>query len=851
MKINRFRIQNGIGISLFSMVMLLVGILMYRKLDLISANFTKHQLKVQSTVVANVIRQQMKSELDNLDFLARYMELNNMSWKDVATISGIQDDSIGIITLDGKSLFGRSFNPKKFKGISRSFHGTPAISFFKDEGLLFTVPVYNKKNVKYVAFKFIDYEKLENYFYLNFYDGVGKVAVMTRNLDVIYTDASNVGDILEDEDIQKGVAKLQNSMLINTSAATLTKFEGKYCFSFVSEVPETDFIVAGLIPYKLVSEGINNISRLFMYVFGLLFVLFIICLIFIAGEERKLSDTKQLEEEKYAAEQANSAKSDFLANMSHEIRTPINSILGMNEMILRESEDASIRSYAQDIYSAGQGLLAIINDILDFSKIEAGKMEIVPVTYEVCSMLNDVTNMIGVKAKSKHLDFIVDVDTKLPSRLKGDPVRIQQILINILNNAVKYTNEGFIRLAVKQKSWNKDMITIQIDVQDSGIGIKPEDKEKLFSSFQRFDLQKNRTVEGTGLGLAITKRLANCMGGEILLESVYGSGSTFTVTLPQQVVDFTPVGNFKERFEKFKQSEEKHQKTFTAPNAKILIVDDNAMNLHVAKSLLKQTMMQVSLCSSGKECLELLRSEHFDIIFLDHMMPDMDGIETLNAIKLLEKNCSAGSPVIALTANAIVGVKEMYIKAGFTDYLSKPIEGKVFEAMIQSYLPASMVIPVSKEIAMNTHHVEREVAPEFVNHSVESKSEVSQPEISQPEAVSEEKNDLINQEKGLVYCGGDMDTYKEIVQVYIDEAPENVKKLRDYLGGDDIKNYVIIAHAVKSTSLTIGAEGLSAVAKEQEFAGKEERIAELMEKHDTFLDLYMKVVEKAKEIVSE
>lgn len=854
MSVNKKLLINIASLTLFIMIMLGIGLLVGHRLDTLSANYTLVQLEKQSKLMAGVVRQQLDSHLKTLSFGAQYMSKMNLSWEQVVAVTaGHDDDSRGILRLDGETVYGRSFNPREYSGIIKSFHGNNAVCYVKDEGLLLTVPVFNKGNVRYVAYRFVEESAIPGYFKLDFYDGQGNFAIIDKKENFIYADSKiDTSTILEKDEIKPVRYALERRIAKSDTAAALVKYRGEYQFVLAAEIPDTEMYIVGMIPYKVVSEGIGKIGTLFLFVFGLLFLLFIVTLIFIFKEEKKILDTHELEEEKRAAEKASSAKSDFLANMSHEIRTPINSILGMNEMILRECEDANIRSYAQDIYSAGHGLISIINDILDFSKIEAGKMEVVPQAYEVCSLLNDVTNMVGSRAKTKNLEFVVDVDTKIPTRLKGDQGRIQQILINLLNNAVKYTNEGYVRLAVKQTSWNKDIINLQIDVTDSGIGIKDEDRVKLFNSFQRLDLQKNRNIEGTGLGLAITEKLVAAMGGTIDVQSKYGKGSTFTVVIPQQIVDFTPIGNFKERFEKFKQSQNKSNKTFTAPNAKVLIVDDNAMNLHVAKSLLKQTMVQVTLCSSGKECLEMIQKERFDIIFLDHMMPEMDGLETLRRIKEMKHNVSAGSPIIALTANAIVGVREMYLKAGFDDYISKPIEGKVFEALVRQYLPEEKVIPVDGEIARKAmvESAVQQAAPEIVSRKDEKKA-VSVEELSPAENQQETPAELIVVEKGMVYCGDDKETYKEIVQVYIDEAEENIKKLEDCLASENWKNYVITAHAIKSTSLTIGAEGLSARAKAQEFAGKEDRIEDLKNDHADFIELYRKVVQAAEKVVQE
>lgn len=397
----------------------------------------------------------------------------------------------------------------------------------------------------------------------------------------------------------------------------------------------------------------------------------------------------ELEDAKKRAEYASEAKSNFLANMSHEIRTPINAIMGMNEMILRESKDDQIRSYSDDIRGASQILLSIINDILDFSKIEAGKMDIVDVEYEMASVLNDVTTMIGIKAEQKGLKLEVDVAPDIPSQMVGDPIRIQQIMLNLLNNAVKYTESGNVFFRVSVVSLQNGMVTLSIQVEDTGIGIREEDQALLFQSFQRLDLKQNRAVEGTGLGLAITSKLVNFMHGEINVKSRYGKGSTFTVTLPQVVVDASPLGNFNTRYQESKKKDISDS-PFIAPKAKVLVVDDNAMNLRVASFLMKHLQVQVTTCTSGKECLELMKHDHFDVIYLDHMMPGMDGVETLKLSKVLLDNKCKDTPVIALTANAIVGAKDMYIQAGFDDYLSKPVKMEALELSLRTYLPKDL-----------------------------------------------------------------------------------------------------------------------------------------------------------------
>lgn len=382
-----------------------------------------------------------------------------------------------------------------------------------------------------------------------------------------------------------------------------------------------------------------------------------------------------------SANDANRAKSQFLANMSHEIRTPINAILGMNEIALRECQDEKLISYMKDISNAGHNLLSIINDILDFSKIEAGKIDIIEDKYEAAKLIKDVVGLIDIKAKEKGLELIVSASEELPSVLYGDENRIRQIIINILNNAVKYTREGSVEFCISSKPAADDMVELQLAVKDTGIGIKKEDIGVLFDSFSRVDEKKNKSIEGTGLGLAITHSLIQMMNGTITVDSEYGVGTTFSVTLPQKVIDGSAMGDFKKALVK----EEKKNSHIDASNVSILIVDDIKLNLNVAKGLLKPTKAKIITCLSGKECIELLKKQSFDLVFLDHMMPEMDGIETLQQIRNSAEINRDKIVFIALTANAISGIRDIYIDAGFDDYLSKPINPEEMEELISNY----------------------------------------------------------------------------------------------------------------------------------------------------------------------
>ena len=550
---------------------------------------------------------------------------------------------------------------------------------------------------------------------------------------------------------------------------------------------------------------------------------------------------------------ANEAKSQFLANMSHEIRTPINGILGMDSMLLKECKDEVLREYAKNIQSAGQSLLSIINDILDISKIESGKLEILPIKYELFSILNDCYNLTKAKLQEKPLEFEIRVNENLPSWLYGDEVRIRQIINNFLSNAVKYTKQGKVTFCLDYEQKSDEQIQLVISVADTGIGIREEDLGKLFTSFTRIEEKRNRNIEGTGLGLNLTKNLVDLMGGEVLVESTYGRGSCFTARIPQKIVDATPMGDFSRRYQQYLSSSDDDTLSFSAPEAKILVVDDVEMNLKVVKGLLKETQIQIDTAVSGRQCLERVKTTRYDVIFLDHMMPEMDGIETLQNMKLLKDNLNREVPVIMLTANAIVGAKEEYIQAGFTDYLTKPIQETELLAMLVKYLPEEhMEVPGTEE------HME---VPETEEHmevpGTEEHMEVpgtEEPGMAVDTRKSEmsrmqqlEKLEGIDIRTGLLYCMNDEDFYVEMLGEYLES--DLMLDLEQVFSDEDWGNYRTLVHALKSTSLTIGAVHLSGQAKELETAAKNGDADYIRSHHKAVLEEYSELIGGIREIL--
>ncbi|MBR5637668.1 MAG: response regulator [Pseudobutyrivibrio sp.] len=446
------------------------------------------------------------------------------------------------------------------------------------------------------------------------------------------------------------------------------------------------FIVAYIPAKELTANRSIDWILLVIVSFGLV-VLLHFNLAILLKFNRKLSVAAE------AANQANEAKSYFLSTMSHDIRTPMNAILGMNEMILRDSREDKILSYSENIRIAGNTLLGIINDILDFSKIEAGKMEIINVEYNFASLLNDLVNMVQRKADEKGLSFRLEVDPNIPTLLQGDEIRIKQVITNILSNAVKYTKEGEVVFSISSSKCEDDpeTVNLHVSVKDTGVGIKPEDLGRLFEAFERFEEKKNRNIEGTGLGMAIAQSFLNMMGSKLQVESEYGVGSDFSFDLKQKVMKWEPIGEFDTAVKQLMNNRELYRVKFAAPKARILVVDDNEINLKVFVSLLGDTKMQIDTADSGDAGIALFKRNFYDVIFLDHMMPDKDGIETIKEMKECNDTPNQKTPVICLTANAISGMRETYINAGFDDYLTKPIDTNKLESMLLTYLPQDLV----------------------------------------------------------------------------------------------------------------------------------------------------------------
>lgn len=571
--------------------------------------------------------------------------------------------------------------------------------------------------------------------------------------------------------------------------------------------------------YYVVQEVVISLGIIFMS----LIVAEIVNSLITEQNHRLLDALRKEKRSQQEAEAANMAKSSFLANMSHEIRTPINAILGMNEMILREEKDPAIRGYAGNIQASGNSLLSIVSDVLDISKIESGKLEIIPVDYEVNSMISDCCNMAAGRAKAKELELLVECADNVPMKLCGDETHIRQIIMNLLTNAVKYTEKGTVKLIVSGRFTDGGFV-LKVDVSDTGIGIAEENLPQLFTQFQRFDLQRNRNIEGTGLGLSIVKRLCDLMSGTITARSVLGSGSTFTVELPQKVVDSTPCGGVNLNYSAGAEHEYHH--SFEAPEAKILAVDDLPVNLLVIANLLKETRIKIDTAGSGRECLDKCSQQKYDLILMDHMMPEMDGVQTFEKLHGDKSSPNFETPVIMLTANALAGMREQYMDVGFADYVSKPVRGAKLEEAIRRNLPESLIKPASPEIPAEAVSTEPSGFADICS------------------AVPE-----LNVNAALQYCCGSAELLNDLLHDFTEN--DHFSDLKAAFEEKRWEDYRRHAHSLKSTSLMIGLTGLSERARASELAlkGGCTEFAEL--NHDSLIEEYSALLGKIKDYLKD
>lgn len=695
----------------FIVVLIFVGLLLNSRIKTLLYRFTEGQVARQAATVAEKASVIFGSEYTKLEYRSTVVQRNSDNVYNV--IDSMQkaepDIMLGLLAIDRTAIYGNNYQPSEFSGIQSSFRGNTAVSYSNEHGLLFSTPVYNGDNIKYVLYELCPIDKIGKYFGLSCYEGMGSVLVLSKHNEVIIPfdrTTNNDTEFFFGDEFKDVPAELMRKLDLSAAASQKTDTSRGDFYVFTAAIPETDFYIAGFVDSEIAAEGAYDIVLLVGHVFELITILFAIGSIYLIITSNKLRENDELLKAKQVAEEASHAKSDFLASMSHEIRTPINAVLGMDELILREYDDPTLRQYALNIRNAGNTLLSIINDILDFSKIESGKMELVPVDYDISLLIYDLVSMIRPRAEKKGLTFVVKANENIPHTLHGDNIRLKQVVLNILTNAVKYTESGSVVLTFDYEKVGERSIMLRVSVKDTGIGIKADDLEKLFSPFERVDLVRNRSIEGTGLGMSIVKKLLAMMDTKLDVKSVYGKGSEFSFSVRQEVMSWVIMGDYEKDYIHTIQVQAGYHERFSAPTARILIVDDIEMNLTVAAGLLKKTEIMIDTALSAKNGLELTEKKEYDVIFIDDRMPGMGGVEMLKELRGRTDNPNSSKPCIALTANAIAGAKEIYIKEGFEDYLSKPIYAVELEKMLLRYLPGNKVISALDGYQAAAHNAE-------------------------------------------------------------------------------------------------------------------------------------------------
>ena len=655
--------------------------------DLLNATLERTLAK-QTAILAAAAEERFDKEFASLRLAAKCLEAQQAA--QVVLQTGNENISVGLLTADGNAIHdGTPLSNQDFPRLSSAYQGNEVVDYCAGKGVLFAVPVALGDNANAALYRLYD-ETLaaesfklaeDNDTRLLIQDGDGKVIVPYKN----YGAAEK--EFFANAAFQRGFETLRDKLETQTSAAVYCDSPFGDFFLFATKLPHMNYTLVGCVPWESAAGDVAEIYN-FMRVGGVLALILLAAGgAYLLVLRARLEDAGELRAAKLAADEANNAKSIFLANMSHKIRTPINAIVGMNEMILRESNSPEIVNYAQNTAAAAETLLSLVNDIRDFSKIESGKFALAEENYRLVDVIKNLVNMIRPRAEQKKLAFNLHVNPAAENILRGDSERIQQIALNFLSNAVKYTESGSVTFSVEGETVSADTFILSLSVKDTGKGIR--DISKLVEDCERFDIHKTRHADGTGLGLAITYRLVSMMNGKIDIQSAHGEGATFTALIPQKIAGNELIGVFTEHAH---AAQGKYQPAFVAPAATILVVDDDEMNLLVTAKLLQATRIKVDTATSGAACLKKLAERHYDLIFLDLMMPDLDGVQTLERTRAMDENLSKNAPIIALTADAAPGTQQRLIDAGFNDYLTKPIDIKLLEQILVDFLPAEKIL---------------------------------------------------------------------------------------------------------------------------------------------------------------
>ena len=859
-----FRHRMILVLLMFGLVMLGLAAVIYRSIDDLTSTYAKEKLADEAKAAANYYYDELHIEMEKLIGIAELLSEDDVDKQDENVKKAIeyvryvyQSEPriiIGIMSANTEQIYGEKLSVKEYRGILESLQGKEWISYTDTGGLLYTYPVIHKDNVHYVVYGLFSKSFIRDFHKTDAIAHLGDVAIMSKNGNVVIPFNNNDQEeqnFLNSNSVTDEFERLLSRHNFEAVPVDLkdTVFGRKYFFS--AEIYKTSFVLAGAKDYDEALGSMSILPTIIVAIYLIFVIIVMILAIYLIVASVRVRESIELRAAKEEAEEASKAKSTFLANMSHEIRTPINAILGFDEIILREYSDPTLRQYAESIKSSVTTLLNLVNGILDYSRMEAGKITLAEEPYDLKTMITDLISMIKPRMDSKNLEIRCNINPDLPKVLIGDVVRMKQLVVNILSNAAKYTKEGYVELKVDYELVDKQNIKLKIAVKDTGIGMTKESLQKLFNAFERFDEDKNKTIEGTGLGMSIAKQILDKMDSEMVVSSEYGKGSRFAFEVVQRVYDWNTLGQFDFHNSAKNSDTPTYQPEFVAPDLSILIVDDTEMNLIVVKGLLKNSKLNIDTATSGMEALSLIDAKVYDAMLIDQRMPEMDGIELIKRIRANKENENHDKPCIALTANSVKGVRESCLEAGFNDFLEKPVDGNTLEKMLKKYLPEDKLkepdttdIPETvKNDAENIQDLEEgaPVSKESPEESEDSKA------VSDNNLQELEEKGLINIRDGVMYAG-DMDMFINTVRFFRDNIDAKSDEIEELYFQEDFETYATKVHALKSSARIIGAADLSEHAKLMETAANENDIEYIRNNNLKLLDEYRQYNEYLKDI---
>ncbi|WP_051204695.1 ATP-binding protein [Butyrivibrio sp. VCD2006] len=835
--------QMSAVLVVFALLMGVLGLYFQKYLWDIINNMVERRIMREAETAADFYYEELSTEMMTIEHIGllledertTYQEENIIQAKNVIETVFKNEPSIlmGIMNGEGEAVYGERIPPNEYDALLSTMTGNDGISYMDTGAFLFSHSILHGDNVSYVIYSLCSTAYIKKHHSLDFIHNLGAVSLMTRDGDEVLPFLNveeKFGSFYRSKSVRKVFERLRLAHNLEPAGVERVKTIYGDMYFYVAQIENTHFILTGAISVDEAMGDYKSIPYMVMAVYLILFFIMIILSIVLMNFSVKVRESEELKIAKKAAEDASKAKGMFLANMSHEIRTPINAILGMNELITRETRNENVQKYAFSIKSSANQLLTLVNDVLDFSKMEAGKFQLRYDTYYLSAILTDVNVMIRGKAESKGLIYNVHVDQEIPDALVGDETRLKQVLINLLTNSVKYTMAGFVELSISYESKGEDYIDVRFSVKDTGIGMKEEDIKKLFLAFQRLDEDRNKTIEGTGLGMSIVKQILDAMETTLDVKSVYGKGSEFSFIVRQKVDNWEPIGDYVMAAERLVTRQESYKPSFVAPSVRILAVDDTDINLRVVSGLLNQTKIKVDTALSGKQALEMMIATKYDLALIDHRMPVMDGVELLKHIRENKEGINHDIPCIALTANVFAGIREMYIKVGFDDYLEKPVSGARLEEMLMKYLPQDKLQDES-ELTDEDASVE-----ETSSQDEEPSENATEADVLNKLRELQDKG-YVDIDAGVSYAGSEED-FIDIVRLFRDTIDKKSEEIRELYDAGNIEEYTTKVHALKTAARIIGAMDVSEKARLLEMAGKENNLDYIKENTEKVLEEY-------------